>query len=135
MKACYPGSGAAGYEYCGLMMNVANIEVQYLASWLVTLCPLGEDVRRPVSSEASGGEPGQAVSQHLNHRSGCRPAERLREVRCHQATVTVTVRPVGEAELGWSRLTLNSTEARITRPEREPQLNVSTAASPRPGPM
>ena len=35
-KASYPGSGAAGYEYCGLMMNVANIELAIAANIIVS---------------------------------------------------------------------------------------------------
>ena len=47
----YPGRGAAGYEYCGLMMNVANIETQYreresYTSWYGNIvCPLSKDVQ------------------------------------------------------------------------------------------
>lgn len=32
----YPDSGAAGYEYCGLMMNVANIELAIAANIIVS---------------------------------------------------------------------------------------------------
>ena len=60
-------------------------------------------------------------------------AERFREHRglsgCHQGTGWPVGLPGWQI---WSSLILNSTEARITRPEREPQLNVTTAASPPP---
>ena len=90
----YPGRGAAGYEYCGLMMNVANIETQYRElgarlAGMATLCV--HSVK--MSSEASTMETGdwlEATSEHLNYRSGCRAGrERLREA----VTVVTVVSP------------------------------------------